>query len=201
MLDNHGRQEQENVMARNILIPAPEDNAIPAENVPISDHPVTTERPGSPDSEEIEYRFLTFESDIPLTPVIPPGGKHEIPPCPNLRNYDNPFTWSKTRKNLMTYLSCSVNITAAYAAGSYASPSFQLTKKWGVSEVVYNIGISIFTYGFGVAPMVLAPFSEINGRRPVFIGTGILFVGELSLSEVTPTWLTDRIQYARFAVR
>lgn len=30
--------------------------------------------------------------------------------------------------------------------------------------------------GFAVAPMVLAPFSEINGRRPVFIASGILFV-------------------------
>lgn len=30
--------------------------------------------------------------------------------------------------------------------------------------------------GFAVAPMVLAPFSEINGRRPVFLASGILFV-------------------------
>ncbi|KAI9870019.1 MAG: hypothetical protein M1823_008875, partial [Watsoniomyces obsoletus] len=71
----------------------------------------------------------------------------------------------------MTYLSCSVNAVAAYASGAYASPEAQLIAKWGVSHVVYNLGITIFTIGFGIAPMILAPFSEINGRRPVFIAT------------------------------
>lgn len=47
---------------------------------------------------------------------------------------------------------------------------------WGVSEVTINLGITMFTSGFAIAPMILAPFSEINGRRPVFIATGALFV-------------------------
>lgn len=34
----------------------------------------------------------------------------------------------------------------------------------------------MFTTGFATAPMVLAPFSELNGRKPVFVATGILFV-------------------------
>lgn len=126
--------------------------------------------------QEIDYQYLTFQSDLPMVPV---RGKHaaaELPPMPNLRDYDNPFEWNQTRKNIMTWLSCSVNITAAYSAGSYASPSGVLTQKWGISSVVYNLGITIFTCGFGIAPMVLAPFSEINGRRPVFIVTGLLFV-------------------------
>ncbi|KEF54560.1 uncharacterized protein A1O9_09002 [Exophiala aquamarina CBS 119918] len=132
--------------------------------------------PGSQNSGNIEYRYLTFDSALPLNPIFPPDLSIQIPPCPNLKDYDNPFAWSLTRKKLMTYLSCSVNITAAYSAGSYASPALELTEKWGVSNVAYNVGITVFTLGFGVAPMVLAPFSEINGRRPVFIATGILFV-------------------------
>jgi len=130
-------------------------------------------------AQEIEYRYLTFESHIPVIPVLPPDTKADLPPCPDLRKYDDPFTWSLRRKNLLTYLACSVNVTAAYSAGSYSSPAFVLTKKWGVSDVAYNVGITIFTLGFGVAPMVLAPFSEINGRRPVFIATGLLFVSRL----------------------
>lgn len=138
---------------------------------------------GSPDysiPQDVEYRYLTFDSHIPLHPVLPQNKEDarlsQIPSCPNLTDYDDPYAWSLTRKNLMTYLSCSVNITAAYAAGSYASPAFELTEKWGISNVAYNVGITVFTIGFGIAPMVLAPFSEINGRRPVFIATGILFV-------------------------
>ena len=39
-----------------------------------------------------------------------------------------------------------------------------------------NAGITTFTTGFAAAPMVLAPCSELNGRKPVFMITGILFV-------------------------
>lgn len=49
----------------------------------------------------------------------------------------------------MTYLSCSVNAVAAYASGSYAFPEAQLTEKWGVSHVVFTLGITVFTIGFG----------------------------------------------------
>lgn len=33
--------------------------------------------------------------------------------------------------------------------------------------------------------MVLAPFSEINGRRPIFVSSGLVFTGQLpSLSQL-----------------
>ena len=129
-----------------------------------------------PSKEEVVYEYLSFDSRLPVVPTWGKLGPQELPPMPSLRNYDNPFEWAKSRKNVITWLSCSVNITAAYSAGSYASPADTLTQKWGISPVVYNLGITLFTCGFGIAPMVLAPFSEINGRRPVFIATGILFV-------------------------
>ncbi|KAH0840784.1 MFS multidrug transporter [Fonsecaea pedrosoi] len=174
MLNKHGLQKDE-IAHEDVMNPIAVDGAVEvaAQNVPLQNDPRNA--PIS-DADGIEHRYLTFETDIPLNPVLPSGAKNELPPCPNLRDYDNPFTWSLTRKNLMTYLSCSVNITAAYSAGSYASPTAQLTEKWGISAVAYKTGITIFTAGFGVAPMILAPFSEINGRRPVFIFTGILFV-------------------------
>ena len=125
---------------------------------------------------EIEYVYLTFDTEIATRPMFLENAVKDYPPCPSLKEYDNPFTWSKTRKNLMTWVSCATNMTAAYSAGSYAAPEAQLTELWGVSRVAYNVGITVFTVGFGIAPMVLAPFSEINGRRPVFIATGILFV-------------------------
>ncbi|KAL2424444.1 MFS-rype transporter paaT [Exophiala dermatitidis] len=178
MPGQHGSLSADELAEQKILTPGIEDkdNRPNIQNVPISDNPTFHVPRLSTDSQEIEYRYLTFQSELPLTPIFPPDFKGKIPPCPNLRDYDDPFTWSLTHKRLMTYLSCSVNITAAYSAGSYAAPAYVLTKKWGVSHVAYNVGISLFTYGFGFAPMILAPFSEINGRRPVFIVTGLLFV-------------------------
>lgn len=102
-----------------------------SQNIDIRNASELVDFPVSASSHDVEYRYLTFESHIPLIPVLPQNVPGEIPPCPNLTDYDDPFAWSRTRKNLMTYLSCSVNITAAYAAGSYASPAFELTEKWG----------------------------------------------------------------------
>lgn len=124
----------------------------------------------------IEYVYLEFSTEVARTPVFQHDISPAYPPCPNTNEFDDPFTWSKTRKNLMTWVSCATNITASYAAGSYAAPADQLTELWGVSRVAYNVGITMFTIGFALAPMILAPFSEVKGRRPVFIATGLLFV-------------------------
>lgn len=135
-------------------------------------------RSRSLDHVPIVYHYLTFESELPSPTGIAsiPTNGNPLPQAPDLKPFTSPFDWSSSRKTFMTWLSCAVTVIAAYSAGSYAAPAAELTKQWGVSEVAFNVGITSFTTGFAVAPMVLAPFSEINGRRPVFIATGILFV-------------------------
>ena len=132
--------------------------------------------PPSSDAQDIEYRYMTFDVDIPMKPVFVDADKSNTPPPPDFTKFQNPFMWARSRKWTMTCICCAVNCTAAYASGAYADTEPQLTKKWNVDHVVFNLGFTIFTAGFGIAPMILAPFSEINGRRPVFIATGLLFV-------------------------
>lgn len=125
----------------------------------------------------IIYRYLTFETELPPpTSLGPAQNGLAVPEPPDLKNYDSPFTWSTSRKTFTTCLSCAVTVFVAYTAGSYSSASPQMSDYWGVSQTAIYVGITTFTTGFAVAPMVLAPFSEINGRKPVFIATGILFV-------------------------
>lgn len=128
----------------------------------------------------IVYRYLTFETELPSAPLRPePDVLHRSPPpCPDLRTFDNPFLWSRTRKSCMTWLSCLITVSAAYSSGSYIATADQLTRKWGISNVAYNVGITLFTVGFGVAPMALAPLSEEYGRRPVFLVSGLVYVGK-----------------------
>jgi hypothetical protein len=128
---------------------------------------------------EIEYLYLTFETPLPHPVGIasPQPGQAAPPPCPDLTKYASPFLWSESRKTVVTMISCGVTAMSAYAAGEYTPPSDELTRKWGISKVVYNLGITLFTLGFGIAPMVLAPFSEINGRRSIFILSGLVFTG------------------------
>ncbi|KAL1961005.1 hypothetical protein VTO42DRAFT_4893 [Malbranchea cinnamomea] len=142
---------------------------------------------------DIEYRYLSFDTDLPSpslrtrsatsnrnhsgggpdstgTATTPPP-----PEPPDLRPYLSPLRWSRTRKTFLTLVACAGTILSAVAAGSYSLPQATLSAEWGVSHVAYNVGITLFCVGFGIAPMVLAPFSEINGRRPMFLASGVLF--------------------------
>ena len=133
--------------------------------------------PSLRDGEPIVYHYLTFETELPSPNGLGPCRNTAAAPAPpDLRNYVSPFTWSESRKNFMTWLSCAVTVVTAYTAGSYSPASQELAEYWQISQVATYVGITTFTTGFAVAPMFLAPFSELNGRRPVFIATGILFV-------------------------
>jgi multidrug resistance protein len=127
---------------------------------------------------QIIYHYLTFETELPYptsnTPQHPNGSPEPQPP--DLVKYISPFEWSHSRKQWIICLSCAATAFTAFTAGAYSPGLAQMKAEWGVSTVAVLCGITTFTCGFGIAPMVLAPFSEINGRRPVFITTGALFV-------------------------
>lgn len=128
-------------------------------------------------SSVITYHYLTFETTLPTpSQTLSAVATKDAPPPPNLKKYTNPLEWSASRKRLMIVISCIATNFAAFTAGSYAPGSKQMSEEWGVSQVAVLAGITTFCSGFAIAPMVLAPFSEINGRYPVFVGAGILFV-------------------------
>jgi multidrug resistance protein len=140
------------------------------------------------DIGEIVWQYLTFETELPHPTSLHPTTGHPTtglptapdqgtpPEPPNLAKYGDPFDWTETRKNLTIWVACIITALTAFSAGSYSPGIGQMTAEWGVSNVAALVGITTFTTGFAVAPMILAPFSEINGRRPVFLASGILFV-------------------------
>ncbi|KAJ6160857.1 Major facilitator superfamily domain general substrate transporter [Penicillium chermesinum] len=134
--------------------------------------------PSLVEPQEIEYRYLELETLLPTPSItLPPSAGQSAPPeAPDLRKYTSPFLWPKWRKTMMTSIACTVTALAGYSAGEGSPASKVLCAKWGISNVVYNLNITIFCIGFALAPMFLAPFSEINGRRPIFVASGVLFV-------------------------
>eukprot|EP01113_Clastostelium_recurvatum_P018047 TRINITY_DN2129_c0_g1_i2.p1 TRINITY_DN2129_c0_g1~~TRINITY_DN2129_c0_g1_i2.p1 ORF type:complete len:458 (-),score=38.01 TRINITY_DN2129_c0_g1_i2:7-1380(-) len=47
--------------------------------------------------------------------------------------------------------------------------------EFGISRTVAILGMTTFTLGFGFAPMVIAPLSEVVGRSPIYIITFFIF--------------------------
>ncbi|KAI9702254.1 MAG: hypothetical protein M1820_006186 [Bogoriella megaspora] len=127
---------------------------------------------------QITYYYLDFDTILPspIHLVSPEANATNPLQPPDLRKYESPFRWSESKKTFITWLSCVATAVTAYTAGSYSPGMNQMSELWGVSEVATTVGITMFTTGFAMAPMFLAPFSEFQGRKPVFIVTGILFV-------------------------
>ncbi len=178
--DIYPSQWQENDIRKNIPYNAgPLQNDEPFSENPEKDIGGTSSYvvPSLQDDEPIVYHYLTFETDLPSPITLGACRDTSAAPAPpDLRNYVSPFTWSRNRKNFMTWLSCAVTAVTAYTAGSYSPASQQMSEYWHVGQVATYVGITTFTTGFAIAPMFLAPFSELNGRRPVFIASGVLFV-------------------------
>lgn len=134
------------------------------------------------DSESpITYQYLTFDTALPLPNTTfssstsgPQLG--ECPPEPDLRPYLNPTEWPAHRKAYHLLLCNLATLLTAYTAGSYSPPADVMEAEFGAPRAAVMTGITTFCTGFALAPMVLAPLSEINGRYPVFVVSGVLFV-------------------------
>ncbi|KAI1314001.1 major facilitator superfamily domain-containing protein [Xylaria venustula] len=124
---------------------------------------------------QIEYMYLTFDTVLPA-PNIPMGtAETAIPELPVLSRYIDPLRWPTARKNVMLAVACLGTLATAYAAGAYSPPLDLIAAELRTTREVALLGVTTFCLGFAYAPMVLAPFSEINGRYPIFAIAGVVF--------------------------
>lgn len=130
----------------------------------------------------IDKLYLSFDTELPVihadagSSSSAAAAATDLPPPPDLAPYGDPHAWPESRKNVMLLLSCVATLLTAYAAGAYSPPTDLMAAEFGCSRTAVLAGITLFTTGFALAPMVLAPLSEIHGRYPVFVGSGVVFV-------------------------
>lgn len=74
----------------------------------------------------------------------------------------DPFKWAPRQKRMILALACFSTGMAAYSAGAYTSGLGQMSVEWGVSRVALLVGVTTFTTGFALAPLFLAPLSEVS---------------------------------------
>nr|RBQ98533.1 hypothetical protein FVER53263_12791 [Fusarium verticillioides] len=153
--------------------------------------PPSSAQPNLGSEDPISYLYLTLDTPLPSPPPPPPSSSDSnptqtLPPCPDLRPYASPFTLPRARKNIFLALSCIATMLTAYTAGTYSPPSRAMARDIGASHTATLAGITTFCAGFAIAPMALAPISEIWGRRPVFILAGFVFVISQAVCSVMP---------------
>ncbi|PTB42498.1 hypothetical protein M441DRAFT_137562 [Trichoderma asperellum CBS 433.97] len=91
---------------------------------------------------------------------------------------ENPRNWPLRWKNLMVFELCVLNFTVYMASSIYAPGELGVMEDFGVSEIVATLGLSLFTLGYGVGPMLWSPLSEMPkiGRSGIFFWTLFAFI-------------------------
>lgn len=90
----------------------------------------------------------------------------------------NPHNWSNRKRLLLTLLICFYTFVVYTTSAIYVSSVPGVIAKFGVSNIVATLGLSMYVLGYGVGPLIFSPLSEIPriGRNPVYIITMFLFV-------------------------
>ncbi|KAI5809283.1 MFS multidrug transporter-like protein [Pyronema omphalodes] len=120
-------------------------------------------------NKEIEYRYLDWDTNFLELCTNP----DELPK--KIVKTTNPFEWGPSHKNWVLAMCCASTFVAAYMPGAYTSGLKQMEAEWNMSRVPLLVGVTVYTAGFAVAPMMLAPLSEVYGRRNVFLASYVLF--------------------------
>jgi MFS family permease len=139
---------------------------------PQIDPTMASTSPSPSPSHQPSHRYLTFATNL----TSPTGN---TPPAVTLAlsRLADPQTWPPTHKSLVTCLSCLCTFVTTYTPGAYAAGFAQYRAEWpGLSSTATYAGLTLFTLCFAVAPMVLASFSELAGRRPLFLAAGVVYV-------------------------
>ncbi|XXG96681.1 hypothetical protein Hte_002971 [Hypoxylon texense] len=91
---------------------------------------------------------------------------------------ENPQNWSSNWKVLIVFLMCILNFSFYIASSIYVPGIPSIMEDFGVSEIVATLGLSLFTIGYGLGPMLWSPMSEIPqlGRGPLYFWTFLAFI-------------------------
>jgi MFS family permease len=89
---------------------------------------------------------------------------------------DDPRNWPMWYKGLtMGAVSFSTWVVVLYST-SYTSSMPGMMKEFNEkSEPIATLGITMYLVGLAVGSLILAPLSEIYGRRPVYIGSLLFY--------------------------
>ncbi|TVY44564.1 putative MFS-type transporter [Lachnellula subtilissima] len=148
------------------------------------------------DSHEGEtLKEVDFDLPLTLTELVHQDGQEYILLKFADGDKENPFNWSSARKSFITLLLCLMTLFIGLATTSYSSGIDSMCDDLGVSSELGQLGLFCFNMACALAPLFLAPFCELVGRRVVYVGAyalfAIVFIG-LALGKNIATILVMR---------
>ncbi|KAF3911551.1 hypothetical protein ABW20_dc0109840 [Dactylellina cionopaga] len=112
-----------------------------------------------------------------------------------LNDPENPKNWSKAYKWYITMVVAITCFVVAFASAVITSDIAGVAKEFDVSDEVALLTVTVFVIGFGLGPLVFAPWSELSGRRVVYtitLGVAVIFIIPGAVAENITTLIVTR---------
>ncbi|KAJ6616963.1 MFS polyamine transporter [Mycena sp. CBHHK59/15] len=87
----------------------------------------------------------------------------------------NPICFPRSKKWSITALACFSTLIASSTASAYNLGFTSMMRDLNCTNFQATVGLSVYTLGFGIVPLVTSSFSEEFGRQPLYIGSAIGF--------------------------
>ncbi|EIW77022.1 MFS general substrate transporter [Coniophora puteana RWD-64-598 SS2] len=88
----------------------------------------------------------------------------------------NPVNFSYTKKWAITLVGVAFTGLSAATSSAYSYGYDTMIAELGCTRMEATLGLSMFTIGFAIVPLVSSPFSEEFGRRPVYLVSAFIFL-------------------------
>ncbi|KAL2851387.1 major facilitator superfamily domain-containing protein [Aspergillus pseudodeflectus] len=83
----------------------------------------------------------------------------------------HPYNMGLLRKWLAVATVSTGSLCVACTSSIYSTTYGQLKKEFNCSHEIATLGLSLFIWGMGVGPLILAPLSEIYGRKIIYLSS------------------------------
>ncbi|KAI0741993.1 MFS general substrate transporter [Daedaleopsis nitida] len=108
----------------------------------------------------------------------------------------NPANFSYVRRWVITLTASFFSIIAASTSGAFALGFPSMTRDLHATQIEATLGLSMFTIGFGLVPLISTSFSEEFGRQPLYFFSGIGCLLMHMMTALAPN--TQTVLAARF---
>lgn len=118
---------------------------------------------------------VDIDMPLTLTELVHQDGKEYI--VLRYANGDtvNPFNWNPWYKRSVTTMLNLMTLFIGLATTAYSSTINSMTEEFGVENIIGQLGLFLFNIVCAIAPLFLAPFCELIGRKVVYAGAYACF--------------------------
>ncbi|KAJ5092024.1 hypothetical protein NUU61_006894 [Penicillium alfredii] len=131
-----------------------------------------------------EKRSLHDSDDVEKGPAEPDNGEQTDNTCdPNIVDFDgpddpeNPLNWTKKKKVTATVSIALITLLTPLGSSMFAPGVPQVMADFGLTNPeLSSFVVSVYLLGYCFGPLLIAPVSEIYGRRIVYNVCNVLYV-------------------------